>query len=85
MNPLNREPVAIVNVVRLITLAAMTFGLDLTNTQLMAVMTALEAVLTLFVRSQVTSPASLQALTPATLAEAQGTSEPAQAVVKKLP
>lgn len=50
----NSEPVAIVNAVRLVALAAMSFGLKLTNTELVASMAALEAVLTLFTRSQVT-------------------------------
>jgi uncharacterized membrane protein len=62
MNPKNllqQEPVAIVNAVRLIALAAMSFGLSLTPTQLVAAMAALEAVLTLFTRSSVTSPASM--------------------------
>lgn len=57
-NPLHREPVAIVNAVRLVLLAAVTFGLSLTDAQLVASMAALEAVLTLFTRRQVTpSPA----------------------------
>ena len=50
---LGREPVAIVNAVRLVLLAAATFGLTLTNEQLITGMVALEAVLTLFLRSQV--------------------------------
>jgi len=55
----NREPVAIVNAVRLVVLAAMAFGLKLTPEQLVAAMAALEAVLTLFTRSQVTPNAKL--------------------------
>lgn len=51
---LNREPVAIVNAVRLVLLAVVAFGLDLTNTQIVTSMVALEAVLTLFTRSKVT-------------------------------
>lgn len=47
------EPVAIVNAVRLCALAAMTFGLHLTTEQLVASMTALEAVLTLIQRGAV--------------------------------
>jgi len=84
-NPLNVEPVAIVNAVRLVALAAMTFGLNLTNTQLVSSMAALEAVLTLFTRSQVTSAASLEAMQPKDLARAQATPQPVQDVVKKLP
>ena len=48
-----REPVAIVNAVRLSLLAAITFGLHLSDVQLVASMAALEAVLTLLARSQV--------------------------------
>lgn len=84
-NPLNYEPVAIVNAVRLVALAAMTFGLQLTNTQLVSSMAALEAVLTLFTRSQVTSAQSLSEMAPQTLKAAQQTSEPVADVVKKLP
>ena len=47
------EPVAIVNAVRLVCLAAVTFGLHLTPEQIVAAMAALEAVLTLFTRAQV--------------------------------
>jgi hypothetical protein len=53
-HPWQREPVAIVNAVRLVLLAAITFGLSLTDAQLVASMAALEAVLTLFTRQQVT-------------------------------
>jgi hypothetical protein len=81
----SKEPVAIVNAVRLVALAAMTFGLQLTATQLLASMTALEAVLTLFTRSQVTSADSLQNMTPKTLAAAQDTAKPVADVVRKLP
>lgn len=81
----SREPVAIVNAVRLVALAAMTFGLKLTAEQLMASMVALEAVLTLFTRNQVTSPASLQDMTPRTLADAQNTAGPVRDTAKKLP
>jgi hypothetical protein len=49
----NREPVAILNAFRLLLLAGMTFGLDLTNAQLISVMAAFEALLTLLTRSQV--------------------------------
>lgn len=84
-NLFSKEPVAIVNAVRLVALAAMTFGLQLTATQLLTSMTALEAVLTLFTRSQVTSPNGLQNLAPQTLAAAQDTSQPVKEVVKKLP
>ena len=79
------EAVAVVNAFRLCALAAMTFGLNLTTIQLGAMVLALEAVLTLFTRSQVTSGQTLQNMTPATLLEAQQTSAPAKDIVKKLP
>ena len=81
----DREPVAIVNAVRLICLAGMTFGLHLNNTQLTASMLALEAVLTLFTRSQVTSADTLEKMQPQTLAKAQSAPEPVKTVVKMLP
>lgn len=80
-----REPVAIVNAVRLVALAAMSFGLQLTTVQLVASMTALEAVLTLFTRAQVTSPQALQDMTPMTLASAQDAAQPVKDAVRKLP
>lgn len=49
----NREPVAIVNAVRLVILAAVSLGLSLEPGQIVTVMAALEAVLTLIARSQV--------------------------------
>jgi hypothetical protein len=84
-NPLNAEPVAIVNAVRLVALAGMTFGLHLTDGQLGASMLALEAVLTIFTRSQVTSADSLAAMKPKDLAAAQATPDPVADIVKKLP
>lgn len=84
-NPLNREPVAIVNVFRLGLLAAGTFGFHLTDAQLLASMTLLEGVLTLFTRAQVTSASSLEEMKPKDLAQAQATSEPVKSVVQKLP
>lgn len=51
---INREPVALVNAVRLCLLAAVTFGLELSDVQIVAAMAALEAVLTVLVRSRVT-------------------------------
>ena len=52
-NPLRSEPVALVNAVRLVLLAAVTFGLSLSDAQLVSSVAALEAVLTLFTRRQV--------------------------------
>jgi hypothetical protein len=84
-NPLDHEPVAIVNAVRLVALAAMTFGLQLTTVQLVSSMTALEALLTLVTRAQVTSPATLAAMEPRDLDAAQKTPAPVKDVVEKLP
>ena len=81
----SKEPVAIVNAVRLVALAGMTFGLHLTDGQLGASILALEAVLTLFTRSQVTSADTLANMPPKVLAAAQATPEPVADVVKKLP
>ena len=50
---MNTEPVAIVNAVRLVVLAAIAFGLHVSDVQLNATMAALEAVLTLFTRKHV--------------------------------
>ena len=55
MRGFQTEPVAVVNAIRLVALAAMAFGLHLSEVQLVATMTALESVLTLFTRSQVTN------------------------------
>ncbi len=84
-NPFNREPVLIVNVVRLGLLAAGTFGFHLTEAQLVASMALLEGILTLFTRSQVTSAATLETMQPRDLAKAQATSEPVKDIVQKLP
>lgn len=51
-NPLN-EPVALGAAIRLSLLAAMSFGLALTDTQLVSLMAALEAILGLFTRQSV--------------------------------
>ncbi len=81
----NKEPVAIVNAVRLMALAAMSFGLKLTTAELVASMAALESVLTLFTRAQVTSADGLANMKPKDLAVAQNTSEPVADIVQKLP
>lgn len=51
---MNTEPTAIVGAVRLVLLALIAFGLTLTDAQLVASMAAIEAVLSLFLRSRVT-------------------------------
>ena len=57
---LGREPIVIVNAVRLCVLAGVSFGLDLSEGQLVASMLALEAVLTLFSRSRVVPNESVE-------------------------
>lgn len=55
-----REPVAIATAVQLVLAALVALGvLDITETQLAAVMAAVAAVLGLLVRSTVTAPANL--------------------------
>jgi len=51
---MNTEPTVIVGAVRLVLVAAIAFGLHLTDVQLVASVAALEAVLGLFLRSKVT-------------------------------
>ena len=51
---LGREPVAIATAIRSVILMAVSFGLHWTAEQIAAVMIAVEAVLALVVRSQVT-------------------------------
>lgn len=69
-----REPVAIVAAIRLSLLAAIAFGLSLTDLQLVASMAALEAVLGLFTRTQVAPvpvvEAALKLPTGSTVADA---------------
>jgi hypothetical protein len=60
MNPWKIEPVAIAAVIRLGIYAAMQFGLNWTDAQVVAVMAFAEAFLALFVRQTVTSPATLE-------------------------
>ena len=60
-----REPVAIATAVQLCLAAAVALGwLDISETQLAAVMAAVAAVLGLLVRSTVTTPANLPTDTP---------------------
>lgn len=62
MNRLKNEPVALGVAIRLVLVAAMSFGLHLTDAQLVATMAAVEAVIGLFTR---------QSVTPNQLAEAR--------------
>lgn len=79
------EPTLILAVVSSGVALAMGFGLNITKEQAALIQTFVITVLALINRAQVTSPATLATLTPATLAEAQQTSTPAKDVVKKLP
>lgn len=54
MNRMLNEPVALGAAIRLVLVAAMAFGLQLTDTQLVASMAAIEAVLGLVTRQTVT-------------------------------
>lgn len=54
-----REPVAIAGAIRAIILCAVAFGLQWTPEQIGATMLAVEAVLTLIIRSRVTPDANL--------------------------
>jgi hypothetical protein len=79
------EPTLILAFVSAGTALAMGFGLNITKEQAALIQTFVITMLALINRSQVTSPQTLQAMTPQTLKEAQATSKPAQEVVKKLP
>lgn len=54
-----REPVAIAGAIRAVILCAVAFGLNWTSDQVAATMLAVEAVLTLIIRSRVTPDANL--------------------------
>ena len=79
------EPSMILAVVSAGLSMGMGFGLHLTVQQMGLIMAFVAAVLGLINRSQVTSPATLQALTPATLAAAQDAAQPVKDTIKKLP
>jgi hypothetical protein len=81
----SREPAMILSVVSAGLALGMGFGLNITPQQMGLIMAFASAVLGLITRQQVTSPASLQALTPTTLAAAQGASQPVKDTVRKLP
>jgi uncharacterized protein (DUF697 family) len=59
-NPLDFEPVAVMAALRMIILAAMAFGLNWTVEQVTSIMLAVEAVLGLVTRRQVTSNNTLE-------------------------
>lgn len=81
----NREPTLILAVVSAGLALGMGFGLKITPQQMGLIMAFAAAVLGLINRSQVTSPSSLQNLTPSTLAAAQDAAEPVKQTIRKLP
>ena len=79
------EPTMILAVVSAGIALAIGFGANITTQQMGLIMAFAAAVLGLINRSQVVSPATLQEMTPKTLAAAQDTAKPVADVVKKLP
>ncbi len=79
------EPTLILSAVSAALSLAIGFGLNITTQQMGLIMAFAAAVLGVLNRSQVTSPATLQQMTPKSLAEAQDTAQPVKDVVKKLP
>jgi len=79
------EPTLILAVVQAGIALGIGFGLHVSTEQMALILTFTGAVLALINRGQVTSPATLQAMTPKTLADAQDTAAPVKDVVKKLP
>jgi hypothetical protein len=79
------EPTLILAVVQAGLALGMAFGLNITAQQMALILTFTGALLALINRSVVTSPATLQTMTPKTLAAAQDTAAPVADVVKKLP
>lgn len=79
------EPTMILAVVQAGLALGMAFGLHITVQQMALILTFTGAVLALINRSQVTSPGTLQMLTPATLAAAQDAAQPVKDAIRKLP
>ncbi len=79
------EPTMILAVVSAGIALAIGFGAHISTQQMGLIMAFVAAVLGLINRSQVTSPAALQNMTPQTLATAQDAAQPVKDVVKKLP
>ncbi len=80
-----KEPAMILAVLNAGLALGMGFGLKVSPHQLALISAFVSSVLGLITRSQVTSPAALQALTPATLAAAQKAPEPVKDTIRKLP
>ena len=81
----SKEPTAILAVVSAGLAMLMGFGLDITKEQMALIMTFAAAVLGLINRRQVTSPATLQNMTPKTLEAAQDATQPVRNTIRKLP
>jgi|GEM_PF-5809425 len=79
------EPTLITGFVAACIGLAIAYNLPVDARQAAAINAFVIAALALVNRSQVTSPATLDAMTPATLSAAQSTLEPVKDVVKKLP
>ena len=86
MNSLwNREPASILGALGALLALGMAFGLHLSAGQVGAIMAAATAVNALITRQTVTSPSTLQNLTPSTLAAAQDAAQPVKETIRKLP
>ncbi len=85
MNIWKAEPTMILAVVQAGLALGMGFGLHISTQQMALILAFSGAVLGLINRSQVVSPASLQTMTPASLATAQDAAQPVKDFVKKLP
>ncbi len=81
----NAEPVAIVALINAVLALVMAFGVTVTPAQTAAVLGVVNALLAILVRSRVTSPQTLQEMTPKTLADAQNATQPVKETVRKLP
>lgn len=81
----NREPTMILSTISAGVALAIGYGAHVSTQQMALIMTFCAAVLGLINRSQVTSPSTLQNLTPSTLAAAQDAAQPVKDTIKKLP
>jgi hypothetical protein len=79
------EPTMILAVVQAGLALGMGFGLHISAQQMALILTFTGTVLALVNRSQVTSPQTLQDMSPKTLAAAQDASQPVKDTVRKLP
>jgi hypothetical protein len=79
------EPTLLLSAVSAGIALLLAFGVPVTKEQMGAIMAFVAAVLGLINRAQVTSPASLQNMTPKDLATAQDAAQPVKDITKKLP